>query len=283
MRLTLLPLLGLGLLAALPARAELVRCTTSLRGEAVGFAYDPQNEALRGSRSLREKVLGGKKGVDCPGLVTLRALTPELDDAGRAPFCLQWDEKAGTYLGYATGARDPWGHCRAPSRSFCERVNGSAAAAGRIMGNASGIAREAEAQVSANPVGAVVIEGQGARLGAKLRDMGASAVLGLSPAGLAAVAVTAVAVGGAVYVCSDQGAEGAALAAAPEALPPEGSVIGEAGAGPVLRAEDMATDLPATSGDGMVPMLTIAPPDLSPAGPPAPPAAVPPAAPPAQP
>lgn len=278
MRLTLLPLLGLGLIAALPARADLVRCTTSLRGEAAVFAYDPENAALRESRSLREKMLGGKKGVDCPGLVTLRALTPELDDAGRAPFCLQWDGAAGTYLGYATGARDAWGHCRAPSRSFCERVNGSAAAAGRIMGDASGIAREAEAQVSANPVGAVVIEGQGARLGAKLRDLGASAVLGLSPAGLAAVAVTAVAVGGAVYVCSDQGASGAALAAAPEALPPEGSVIGEAGVGPVLRAEDLETDLPATSGDGMVPMLTIAPPDLSVAGPP-----VAPPAPPAQP
>lgn len=243
------------------ARAELVPCQTSIRGEMLQFVYDPQNPALRENSTLRERLFGEKGAITCPGLVTLRALTPELDDAGRAAFCLQWDAGAKTYLGYAQGARDAWLSCRKPSRSFCQRVNGSATAAGQVLGNAAGFAGQVGARVLAAPGGAAIVQGQGEALGAKLAGLGAAA-LG-NPATLGAVAVTAVAVGGAVYVCSDRGAEGAALAPAPAAALVNGAQI-DAGAPPQLTdtppAADLPTgNLPATSPGVAVPMLTLPP------------------------
>ncbi len=46
------------LLPATPALAELVACKTSIRGETYDFRYDPDNAALKDSRSLREKLFG---------------------------------------------------------------------------------------------------------------------------------------------------------------------------------------------------------------------------------
>ena len=243
-----------------PARAELTRCETSIRGEVVGFVYDPENAALKDSRSRREKLFGPKGEVTCPGLVTLRALTPELDDAERAGFCLQWDDKAGTYLGYAPGKRDAFLNCRAPSRSFCERVNGSAAAAGRIVGNSVGLAQEMQATAQALPGGAVVLQGKGEALGRGIARMGAEALgaaATANPVTLTAVAVSAVAVGGAVYMCSDAGASGADLAAAPGPELQDGAVI----AGPAAGAggEALGADLPERTEGLSVPMITLSP------------------------
>lgn len=194
---------------------DLVECTTSIRGEQTRFFYDPDVAALRESRSWRDRNFGDWGAISCPGLVTLRAMTPELDDAGRAPFCLQWDRKAKTYIGYATGDRDAWMGCQAPSKSFCERVNGSKRAAAQIAGQTLGIA-QAGLAMSQHPSGAVLMNGQGNAVGGRLVELGVSAFAGAaSPAVLAGAAVTAVAVGGAVYVCSDEGAEGAAVQAAP--------------------------------------------------------------------
>ncbi len=257
--------LAMAVPAAAPAHAELTRCETSIRGEVIGFVYDPENAALRDSRSRREKLFGPKGEVSCPGLVTLRALTPELDDAERAGFCLQWDDAAGTYLGYAPGKRDAFLNCRAPSRSFCERVNGSATAAGRIVGNSAALAQDMQARAEALPGGAVVLQGQGEKLGRGLARMGAEA-LGMAatanPVTLTAVAVSAVAVGGAVYMCSDAGASGADLAAAPAPALADGTVIGaEDGVGVGEGAERLGADLPAGTEGLSVPMITLPAPD----------------------
>lgn len=252
---TLLCAAGLLGAQATPARAELVRCETSIRGEALAFVYDPDNAALKDSRSRRERLFGPRGEVTCPGLVTLRALTPELDDAGRAGFCLQWDRKAGTYLGYAPGGRDAFLNCRAPSRGFCERVNGSAAAAWRILGNSTGIAAEMQAQAEALPGGAVVLRGQGEKIGRGLVKLGAEtlgAAATSNPAALTAVAVSAVAVGGAVYLCSDRGAQGADLAAAPGPQLQNGTVVAERSG-----AEQLGAELPAQSPGVSVPMMTL--------------------------
>ncbi len=57
-----------------PAMAQdLAQCDTSMRGEAVRFAYDADNAALKDSLTLRQKIAGGEA---CPGLVVLRAFTP---------------------------------------------------------------------------------------------------------------------------------------------------------------------------------------------------------------
>lgn len=259
--LTIAPLTGALVLAALLlpglARAELVRCETSVRGAALAFVYDPDNAALRESRSTRERLFGPKGEVTCPGLVTLRALTPELDDAGRAGFCLQWDGKAGTYLGYAPGSRDAFLNCRKPSRSFCERVNGSAAAAGRIHGNSAEMAQGMQARAEALPGGAVLLRGKGARIGKGLATLGADALgatASANPAALTAMAVSAVAVGGAVYLCSEAGASGADLAAAPGPALQNGTVIEETSA---EGRETLGADLPAQLPGVAVPMFTL--------------------------
>lgn len=261
------------LLAPGVARAELVRCETSIRGETLGFVYDPDNGALKDSRSTREKLFGPRGEITCPGLVTLRALTPELDDAARADFCLQWDGKAGTYLGYAPGKRDAFLTCRKPSRSFCERVNGSATAAGRILGNSVGLAQDMQAKAEALPGGAVVLQGRGEQIGPGLVRLGAEtlgAAATANPVTLTAVAVSAVAVGGAVYLCSDSGASGADLAAAPAPELEDGALVGVEGAG----AESLGADLPEANPGLSVPMITLpampqAAPSAEPAAPPA--------------
>lgn len=213
--------------AAGAAEAELLRCETSIRGEALSFLYDPQSPALKDSLSIRERLYGSRGAITCPGLVTLRVMTPELDDSQRAPFCLQWDRKARTYLGYATGKRDAWLSCRAPSRSFCERVNRSRRAAERIGAATADAILGAGVSRVVDPSGAILLSGPGAAIGEGLVSLGSSAVASVgAPAALGAVAATAVVVGGAVYVCSDSGASGAALApAAPVPGPAEGEAI----------------------------------------------------------
>lgn len=209
-------LLGLGL-AGMAEAGDLTRCDTSIRGEVQSYVYDAESPALKDSLSLREWLYGDRGAVTCPGLVTLRVLTPELNDTERGPFCLQWDRKAASYIGYAEGPRDAWMTCKKPSRSFCERVNASKAAAGRLTNQAAGyvFASGVQAMQSPSP-GAAIFQGPGALIGERLVELGASAVSGVSaPVVLGTVAVTAVAVGGAVYVCSESGAEGAAVDAAP--------------------------------------------------------------------
>ncbi len=67
-----------------------------------------------------------------------------------------------------------------------------------------------------HPSGAVLLNGSGAAIGQQLSAFGAQAAGAASaPVVLGTLAVTAVAVGGAVYICSDAGAEGAQLSAAP--------------------------------------------------------------------
>ncbi|WP_151719200.1 hypothetical protein [Gemmobacter serpentinus] len=210
-----LPLFTLGL----PVQAQdLVTCATSMRGEAVTFAYDPEIEGLQDSLTLRQKLAGLRgEAITCPGLVTLRAFTPELTDAERAPFCLQWDRKLGTYIGYDLGDRDGFLTCRTAKKQFCQRVNSSKQTAGRWAGMTKDLAVDAGTETLLHATGVVSVKGPAAVIGEQLVGIGATAVEGVGiGAALGAVMVTAVAVGGAVYVCSDEGAAPAALEAAPE-------------------------------------------------------------------
>jgi hypothetical protein len=204
------------------ARADdLEACDTSIKGEQLSFFFDPDSPTLKDSKSLRERLYGARGAISCPGLVTLRVLTPELTDAERGPFCLQWDPGARTYIGYAEGPRDAWMTCRKPSRSFCERVERSASTAMQLATHAGDLMLAAGVQVLRDPSGALVLQGPGVVIGEQLAALGSSALGGISVgAALGTAAVTAVAVGGAVYVCSDRGAGGADLRAAQPVLPP---------------------------------------------------------------
>lgn len=183
---------------------DLVGCETSIAGETQTLLYDPDIPGLKYSLSLREKLYGARGAISCPGLVTLRAMTPELSDTDRTPFCLQWDARQKTYIGYDFGDRDAFLTCRKPRASFCQRVNRSKHAAAQWAGVAGDMALQAGTETLLQASGAVAVKGTSAVIGEKLLALGASATAGSGAAvALGAVAVTAIAVGGAIYVCPD--------------------------------------------------------------------------------
>lgn len=193
-----------GLAPGAAAAADLLPCTTSIAGADTELLYDPAAPGLQESQSLRERLYGARGAISCPGLVTLRAMTPELSDTDRTPFCLQWDDRQKTYIGYDLGARDAFLTCRQPRASFCQRVNRSKHAAAQWAGVAGDLALQAGTETLLQASGAVAVKGTSAMIGEKLVALGASASAGSGAAlALGAVAVTAVAVGGAIYLCPD--------------------------------------------------------------------------------
>ncbi|MCA8880200.1 MAG: hypothetical protein KDA73_09635 [Rhodobacteraceae bacterium] len=216
MRRALALLLAVSLVAAVPARAELRHCKTSLNGAETDLVYDSADTVVAGNRSLSERTWAMFGSETCPGYVTLRALTPELTDVERGPFCLVYDSDSQTFTGFAQGERDAYRICT-QSRSFCERVNDSADAALEIAGlsddpdaaslgdtaaQGAAAAQSGYDAIRDTAAGATIISGTGSYIAGALGNAGAAALAALSaPATLAAAAVTVVAVGGAVYVC----------------------------------------------------------------------------------
>ena len=194
---------------ASPAEAGVQACLTSVAGQDLPLAYDTADKGLRGNRSIRERLFGGYGHITCPGWVTLRAMTPDLTDDQRQPFCLIWDEATDSYAGFQVGPRDAWSECAAPSGAFCRGVNASTQAAGTVAGAIARAATGAPLTGGANATvdtasGALIATGAGASLWSMLGTAATSALAALSaPAVAAGAAVTVVAVGGAVYVCSE--------------------------------------------------------------------------------
>ncbi len=198
-----------GFALASPARAELVPCMTSVAGTPMSLHYNPDDPRVVENTTRREAWLGDWGAITCPGFVTLRALTPELTDDERGSFCLSYDHEAKTYSGYAPGERNAFAICRAPSKSFCERVEDSSRAAldlSRFAARtAQGVARTAaNVSVLTQGNGAVLLSGTATDVASTLGQLGISAVTTwLAPAQLGVAAVTVLAVGGVVYVCSE--------------------------------------------------------------------------------
>ena len=194
--------LALLLLLPAPALARPEACLTSLEGFPTALSYDTTDQEVRANRSVRERVLGGYGDITCPGYVTLRAMTPGLNDRERSAFCLRFDRDKTTYTGFSEGKRDAYVHCAEPTGAFCERVNASAETARLVAGSAGRVINGARAVE--NGAGAVILSGSAGSVSAALSSLGAQALAAATaPAALAAAAVTVVAVGGAVYVCSD--------------------------------------------------------------------------------
>lgn len=193
-----------GLAAAAPKS-----CQTSIAGETAQLRYDTDDDAVAENRSYRERLFGKFGQISCPGYVTLRSLTPDLTDAERAPFCLQYDKARKTYTGIVIGDRDGFVGCKAPSKSFCEHVNATRDTALGIaaLGADIVVGRGASATgVSAveHSSGALILSGAGPYIADALGSLGGSALAAVSaPGTLTAAAVSVVAVGGAVYVCSE--------------------------------------------------------------------------------
>jgi hypothetical protein len=206
-RLTIGFLAGIALTAtfAVPAGARPQACLTSVRGAPVALMYDTTDGIVRENRSYRERLFGRFGRIDCPGYVTLRAMTPDLTDEERALFCLEYDRRAGTYSGFVVGDRDAFVGCREPSGRFCERLTTTADEALALARFGAGLAGQAAGtgmRVAEDPSGAILLSGGRAYVAGALGSVAATVAGALSsPATLTAAAVTVVAVGGAVYVC----------------------------------------------------------------------------------
>lgn len=193
---------------------DLVSCETAVNGARHTLTYDPETlPEDAAAPGIAARLLGGKGGITCPGPVTLRALTPEMDDAARAAFCLRWDEGQASYTGYDLGPRDADLTCRQVQKAFCEKLALSkpAVAATRDWAVSAG------SDAALNGAGVVSVKAPTTLVAEKLLTFGGQALQGATPLGMLA---TVVVVGGAVHVCSEAGAAGAALLAQPAWLKP---------------------------------------------------------------
>ena len=193
---------------AAPATAqELTKCTTSVRGETLEISYIPDDETVKDNQSFREWLRGEHKGLDCPAFVTLRYLTPELDDTQRGPFCLVWDKDRRTYSGFAEGERDAFLICKEPTRSFCERVNASADTAALVTGLRRAQTPEEEEYLR-HSSGAIILRGGDTIVTRSLSDALAASMMAILGTAVTAVGATAatsavVVIGGTVYACRE--------------------------------------------------------------------------------
>ena len=192
---------------------ELALCRTSIDGQIMWVVYDDGVEGnLYDNYSFREIFFGGTENINCPAYVSLQVLTPELSDAQRAPFCLEYDEVHDTISGFSEGERDAYLLCKEPGVPLCERVNNSRDAALALAGTFGGAATGTTAATSAAGVsavthssGALILTGNAGYIAGTLGTVGTSLIAFLTaPATLAAAGVTVVVVGGAVYVCSGE-------------------------------------------------------------------------------
>lgn len=201
---SILPALALIWLTAPAAMASDPQfCTTRINGQDVPMGYDRAEPGLQRSYSLRERLTG--RGRDtCPSYVVLRSLTPDLNDEERGLFCLRHDEASDSVIGYDLGERDSDGHCTAPSTSLCQRVNRTRDASVAIAGAAARRSFNGVETVAGTRTGAVILSGTAGSIASALGSIGgAAATVAAAPAVIAGAAVSVVAVGGAVYACSD--------------------------------------------------------------------------------
>lgn len=234
--------------------SDLASCETAVAGDRYTLTYDPatlpEGSAAPG---IAARLLGGKSGITCPGPVTLRALTPEMDDAARAAFCLRWDDATASYTGFDIGPRDADLTCRQLQKAFCQRIalSRQAGAAARDWALSAGT------DAVLHGAGVVSVKAPSTLVAEKLLALGGQALQGAHPLGVLA---TVVVVGGAVHVCSDQGAAGAALLAQPDRLRP-----GEVAPGALLPVQVDEQPLPPPAPITVAPLPGIGVPPEGPA------------------
>lgn len=191
---------------------DIEMCTFRQDGRERRLSYTYDEEFENENVSIRESTFGPAAGGTCPGYVTLAYLTPEATNAERQLFCLVTNEDQ-ELVGFQVGERDAYVQCDAPSKSFCERVNDSTKAAVAISGFGAGVVGgtvgttvATGTTVVAHSSGALILTGTSGYVAGTLGTIGTTA-LGIltAPVTVTAAAVTVVAVGGAVYVCSDPG------------------------------------------------------------------------------
>lgn len=197
----------LALLGASPAVAAI--CQTTVEGidlqiDTTTLAVSPA-PATRRERLLNfparsfDYLTGDQRQCDSHEVFALLEGIEDVSD-----MCLQFADDETGYL-LVPGARNFRGRCTAST--VCEKVNGTKdvmiSATGAVIDAALGTGDSTLSKVT-HSSGAVLLSGSGASISSTLGTAATSAAGVVSaPAALTAAAVTAVAVGGAIYVCSE--------------------------------------------------------------------------------
>ena len=193
--------------------AKEIECKTSINAEFKTLYYYSDDDIVSENYSYRERVFHGWGDISCPAHVTLRYFTPEINDLERSVFCLKFDNKLKTYTGFVNGDRDAYLTCKVPKKSFCQRLyetkNTAVAfaglATGVAVGGANTVAGAAGVTAVAHSSGALILTGSGGYIAGTLGTVGATSLAVLTaPATIAVSTVSVVAVGGALYFCSDK-------------------------------------------------------------------------------
>jgi hypothetical protein len=207
--------LALALLAAvlLPAAAEARSCAARVNGQELILVPEAMEAPAPG---LRERMLmwpqrtwnrawGARTECDSAAVIHFLARSLQLDQT--EGYCLADGDEAGWLL--VPGARNWRGRCTVTA---CDRVNAAAGAGAGIARTVAALATGGRVrsmgdgvQAVAHGTGAMLLTGQGAAVAATLAESAASvsAAVAAAPAAAAGTAVTVVAIGGAVWLCSD--------------------------------------------------------------------------------
>lgn len=124
-------------------------CLTNIDSEPVHVFFDADEDALFQNYSFREIFFGGTDKITCPAFVSLRLMTPDLNDLERSVFCLSYDEEQDTIVGFSEGERDAYLICREPAVPLCDRVNATKEEALTIVGLGAGATAGASAATTA--------------------------------------------------------------------------------------------------------------------------------------
>jgi len=189
-------------------------CTLAIAGASraekrISYTYDEDFEAEQ--TSMRELLIGPKGSGDCPSYVTLAYLTPDMTVEQRKMFCLVYDKEKDAVVGFQRGEQDAYRVCTRPSKSLCQRVNDSKDAALAIagfgagaVGGVTGTVTATGTTVVAHSSGAWILTGSSGYVAGTLGTIGTT-VMGIlsAPLVVTTAVVSVVAVGGAVYACSE--------------------------------------------------------------------------------
>ncbi|WP_323040630.1 hypothetical protein [Gemmobacter sp.] len=189
-------------------------CTLEINGpfraqKRISYTYDEDFDSEQ--TTLREIALGPKGRGNCPSYVSLAYLTPDMTIEQRKMFCLVHDKEKDVIAGFQRGAQNAYRICSKQGKSFCQKVNDSKDAALTIAGfgagTVSGVAGTAVVTgttVVSHSSGAWILTGSSGYIAGTLGTLGTT-VMGIlsAPVVVGAAAVSIVAVGGAVYACSE--------------------------------------------------------------------------------
>ncbi|MCT4333801.1 hypothetical protein MU516_13105 [Paracoccus sp. YLB-12] len=190
---------------------QVKECAFSYRGRNTSIRYTYDEDYDVNHTTMREMLRGPRGSGDCPSYVMLASLTPDMTPSQRDLFCLDYEKDAKTYQGFQMGEANAYGVCVQPTKAFCSRVNDAKTAAVAITGFATGAVggtvgatAATGTTVVAHSSGAAILTGSGGYIAGTLGTIGTTAIgILTAPVTVTAAAVSVVAVGGAVYVCSE--------------------------------------------------------------------------------